>query len=259
MTELKLSVLLPVRNEGINLRIMLKLLRGMVDVSHEVLVVYDDPADDSVEVVNAMRREYAEIRPVLNTLGRGVVNAIRAGVAASTGQYVLIFAADEVGPVIAIDDMLQLMEQGCDLVSCTRYAYGGRRLGGSLVGGVLSRLANRLFHRLAGSGLTDATTGVKMFKRERFDELRLSGRPIGWAVAFEISMKAELAGWRLGEVPIISIDRLYGGSSTFRLGPWFGEYLRWFIWGARALRSSRRKRQIPLRPQEPSLRVGTPE
>ena len=44
-------------------------------------------------------------------------------------------------------------------------------------------------------------------------------------------MKAQLAGFRLGEVPIISVDRLYGGTSTFKLGPWVIEYLRWFVWG----------------------------
>ena len=27
------------------------------------------------------------------------------------------------------------------------------------------------------------------------------------------------------------VDRLFGGSSTFKLGPWFKEYLKWFFWG----------------------------
>ena len=80
-----------------------------------------------------------------NTRGRGILNALRAGVEAAQGKYVLIFAADEVGPVLAIDDMIALMDAGCEFVSCTRYAHGGRRLGGSWIGGVLSRLANRLF------------------------------------------------------------------------------------------------------------------
>jgi len=43
---------------------------------------------------------------------------------------ILIFAADEVGPVLAIEDMIALIREGCDFVSCTRYAHGGRRLGG---------------------------------------------------------------------------------------------------------------------------------
>ena len=231
-----LSILLPVLNEGINLRIMLKILRATMSVDHEVLVICDTPDDDSIPVVEAMQPEYPNLHLVQNKLGRGVVNAIRAGVAHAKSDAILIFAADEVGPVLAIDDMLELMRGGTEFVSCTRYAHGGRRLGGSAIGGTLSRTANRLFHRLAGSVFSDSTTGIKMFRRADFDRLNLQSRPIGWAVAFEMAIKAQLAGLKLGEVPIVSIDRLYGGESTFRLGPWVGEYLRWFLWGAREMR-----------------------
>jgi len=240
-----LSILLPVRNEGINLRIMVKLLKAMVEVSHELLIVYDTPDDDSIAVIRNMQKQWANLRLVHNQRGRGVINAIRAGVDAAVGDYVLLFAADEVGPLLAVEDMLELMNEGCDLVSCSRYAHGGRRLGGSVIGGVLSRFANRLFHRLAGCVLSDATTGIKLFRRSLFSTLNLEAKPVGWAVTFEMAMKAQFAGWKLGEVPIISIDRLYGGKSTFRLGPWTAEYLRWFVWGWRHLRripSSQRPR-----------------
>jgi dolichol-phosphate mannosyltransferase len=241
-----LSILMPVRNEGINLPIMLKILAAVVEVPCEVLIVHDAPDDDSLQVL-AGSPPNAAVRAVHNTLGPGVVNALRAGVQAATGEYVLIFAADEVGPVLAIEDMLALMGEGCEFVSCTRYAHGGRRLGGSFIGGLLSRIANRLFHWMAGSVLTDCTTGIKMFRRDQFDRLHLESRPIGWAVAFEMAIKAQMLGLSLGEVPIISIDRLYGGTSTFRLGPWVGEYMRWFVWGmthARRRRSGPRQVQV---------------
>ena len=234
-----LSILLPVRNEGINLRIMLKILRAVVDLPHEVLVVYDSTGDDSIPVVEEVRANYPELRGVQNTLGNGVVNAIRSGVTSSQGDVILIFAADEVGPVLAIEDMIELIREGCDFVSCTRYAHGGRRLGGSLIGAFLSYSANWLFHRLAASPFTDATTGIKMFRKEIFPSLNLESRPVGWTVAFEMAIKAQQAGLSLGEVPIVSIDRLYGGESTFRLGPWMVEYSRWFFWGLRAHFSSR--------------------
>jgi dolichol-phosphate mannosyltransferase len=227
---------------------MVKLLRAMVEVPHEILIVHDTADDDSIPVVQDMQNDHTNLRLVHNQNGRGVVNAIRAGVEAAVGDYVLLFAADEVGPLLAIEDMLALMDEGCDLVSCSRYAHGGRRLGGSMIGGALSRLANRLFHRLAGCVLSDATTGIKLFRRPLFPSLHLEARPVGWAVTFEMAMKAQLAGWQLGEVPIISIDRLYGGKSTFRLGPWTGEYLRWFIWGCRHLR------RVP-RSERPAVRV----
>jgi dolichol-phosphate mannosyltransferase len=238
-----LSIVMPVRNEGLNLRIMLKILGAVVDVSHEVLVVVDRSDDASVPVVEALAPQYGRLSIVHNTLGAGIINALRAGVSAARGKYILIFAADEVGPVLAIDDMLALMDGGCDFVSCTRYAHGGRRLGGSRIGGFLSRTANRLFCGLCGSKLTDATTGIKMFAKETFEQLDLQARPVGWAVAFEMAIKAQLAGLRLGEVPIVSIDRLYGGKSTFRLGPWTIEYLRWFLWGFVRLRKTRHEHE----------------
>lgn len=234
----QISVLLPVRNEGINLKIMLKILRAVLEIDHEVLVVCDDAADTSIPVVEEMQQLYPNLRLVVNRHGRGVTNAIRAGVEAACGEYILIFAADEVGPVLAIEDMLELMHGGVDFVSCTRYAHGGRRLGGSVLGQILSRAANRLFHWLSGCVLTDATTGIKMMRRSAYDKLNLNARPVGWAVAFEMSMKAQFAGMKLGEVPIISVDRLYGGESTFRPGPWTLEYLRWFLWGVRHLRTT---------------------
>jgi dolichol-phosphate mannosyltransferase len=233
-----LSILLPVRNEGINLRVMLKILRAVVDLPHEVLVVYDSAGDDSISVVEEVRRNYSELRGIHNTLGNGVVNAIRSGVTFSRGDVILIFAADEVGPVLAIEDMIALIQEGCDFVSCTRYAHGGRRLGGSMIGAFLSSWANWLFHHVAGSPFSDATTGIKMFRKEIFSLLNLESRPVGWTVAFEMAIKAHHAGLRLGEVPIISIDRLYGGESNFRLGPWVKEYSRWFIWGMRRSRSA---------------------
>lgn len=240
----EISILMPVRNEGINLKIMLKILRAVLEIDHEVLVVCDDPDDTSIPVVQEMQHDYPNLRLVLNKYGRGVTNALHAGVDAALGEFILIFAADEVGPVLAIEDMLELVHQGADFVSCTRYAHGGRRLGGSLIGQILSRIANRLFRTLSGCILTDATTGIKMMRRSVYYQLNLAARPVGWAVAFEMSMKAQIAGLRLGEVPIISVDRLYGGESTFRLGPWTIEYLKWFLWGVRRLRASTGRKQL---------------
>lgn len=203
-------------------------------------MVYDSPDDESIPVVRAMQKDYPELRGILNDKGRGVINALRAGVEGCESDIVLVFAADEVGPVLSIEAMIELMNRGCDFVTCTRYAHGGRRLGGSLIGMTLSRLANWSFRIASGCTMTDATTGIKMFRRDVFRRLDLQANPVGWAVAFEMAIKAQQLKLRIGEVPIISIDRLYGGTSSFRVFSWSREYLRWFFWGVKSLRSSGR-------------------
>ena len=64
-------------------------------------------------------------------------------------------------------------------------------------------IAQRLF--------TDAITGCKIFRRELFDRFALECRPISWAFAFEIAIKAQLMSLKIGEAPLVSIDRLFGG------------------------------------------------
>lgn len=229
----KLSILIPVKNEGINLRIILKITSVIVNVPYEILVIYDSSDDDSVPVIKEIQKLSPQIKGVLNKLGKGVLNAVKAGLSESNGEYVLIMVADDIGTVMAIEHMVSLMEQGCDLVSCTRYAHGGRVLGGSMIGKPLSKIANRLFYWISCAALTDSTMGIKMFRRDIFDKITLEAKPIGFAFAFELAIKAQLNGMNLGEVPVVSLNRLYGRKSSFAFGPWVREYSKWFLFGVR--------------------------
>ncbi|MEK6984362.1 MAG: glycosyltransferase [Nanoarchaeota archaeon] len=243
----KISIIIPVLNEGVNLRMMLKIIKATIEVPHEVLVVYDSLDDNSIPVVKAVQKNYPSLRGIHNKLGRGVINAIKSGVNNSRGDYVLILSADDIGPLLTVEDMVYLMDKGCDFVSATRYAHGGRILGGYLISRLLSRIANKSFYLLSRSALSDLTLGVKMFRRSIFNKLSLEAKPVGWAVAFEFAIKAQLAGLKLGEVPIISINRFYGGKSSFKLGPWVIEYTKWFVWGIIKLNPIGGRREVALR------------
>jgi dolichol-phosphate mannosyltransferase len=246
-----LTILLPVCNEEMNLRVMLRVIQTILEYPHEVLVIHDTADDKSIPIVQEMQAEYPGLRLLHNQLGHGVINAIRAGAGAARSDILAILVADDTGPVLVVDDMLALMRENCDFVSCTRYAHGGRRLGGSLIGKILSRTANWLFFHVARSPFTDATTGCKMFRKAAFERFELNSRPIGWAFAFEMAIKAQQLGLRLGEVPLVSIDRLFGGKSSFQLGPWLAEYLRWFVWGLRRTCANGAWRRPPIRVRVP--------
>jgi len=243
----KLSILAPVRNEGINIYLMLKILDTILEIPHEILIIYDNQNDTTIPEINKINKTNKNIRGVFNKKGKGVINAIKSGIESAEGKYILILAVDDVGPTLAIEDMVRLMDEGCDFISCTRYKHGGRRLGGSLIESFISQMGNKMFTIFSRSAFSDATTGFKMFKKETFEKIELESKPIGWAVVFEMAVKAQAKGLKLGEVPIISIDRLYGGKSSFTLLPWFKEYSRWFLYGLKNVKYLNKNNKVKVR------------
>lgn len=237
----KLSIVMPVRNDGINLLTIVKIIEAIVTTPHEIIVVHDSPDDDCVAAVAVLQKQFANVFRVHNTSGRGVVRALTAGIETARGDYIVTYAADDIGPALILDKMVGLMESGCDYLNMTRYAHGGRCFGGSPAEKVLSRLANKTFRYLSASALTDCTMGFKMFRRSIFADFQLSTEHAGWSFAFEMAIKAQLMGLRIGEVPIVSINRPYEGKSTLKLYEWIRVYLRWYFYGVRRLHLLRRK------------------
>jgi len=191
---MKLSIIIPSKDDEENIVIQQKLLKSLVD-DYEVLVQKEE----------------------------GVLNAVKKGVKSATGKYVLILPADDFGIVFSINKMVELMDEGCDLINPTRYSDGGKVIGGGIVMRFLSILANKIFHIL-GSKLTDSTFGVKMFKKSIFKSMELKTKSTGWAFALEIAKKAEKMGLNIKEIPVVSINRIYG-KSHFKLG-FLREYLK---------------------------------
>jgi dolichol-phosphate mannosyltransferase len=237
----KLSIIIPVRNEGVNLKMMLKILKATIDIPHELLIVYDRADDDSLPVVRAVQDQYAGLRAVQNTTGPGVPNALRAGMSQAGGDYIMILTADDLGPVLSVEKMYAKIEEGYDIVGGTRYSQGGRYLGGAFMSRTLSRIANQLFTWISRTDCTDHTLGIKMLRKSILNQITLEAKT-GWAIAFELAIKGQLAGLKMTEVPLISINRFYGGKSSFKLGGWVWEYSRWFVWGIKELYQQRKLR-----------------
>ena len=232
MINKKLSIILPVFNEKESLLIMVRLLNSSLKTDTEIIIVHDSLNDNSLESANILINEYENVQLVHNKIGPGVKNAIQAGIDKSKNEIILITAVDEIFPIISIEKMLEeILNKNYDFISGTRYSKGGERLGGSLIGSILSRTANKVFNLCSKVPLTDCTTGIKMMKKKVWEDIELTSNPVGWAFAFELSIKTYLKGYNISEYPIKSVDRLFGGSSTFKLGPWFKEYLKWFFWG----------------------------
>jgi glycosyltransferase involved in cell wall biosynthesis len=222
-----ISIVLPVYNEAANVPALLRDLEAAVRAPHEVLVVYDFPEDDTLPAVAAMRPPPAGVRLVHNTLGKGVLNALKAGFRASAGDVVVVMMADRSDEPKDVPALVQLVRGGADVVAGSRYVAGGRQEGGPLLKRTLSRLAGVSLHHLAGLPIRDATNNFRAYSRRVVEEVPIEGEA-SFALALELTLKAHWRGWKVAEVPTTWRDRTVG-RSRFRTFAWMPYYLRWYL------------------------------
>ena len=212
---MSLTIILPIHNEKESLPIMIRLLNSTLKIEHEIIAVYEDDMDNAKSIGQELMREIEEFKIIKNKYERGVRFSIQTGIDFAKYDTIFITAVDEIFPIISIEAMYQeIIIKNYDFVSGTRYSKGGARLGGSIIGSFLSRLSNFTFNKLTKSQLTDFTTGIKMMKKQIWNSIEFNSKPIGWAFAFELSIKVIVANHKVCEIPFKSVDRLFGGKST---------------------------------------------
>lgn len=224
-----LTVIIPVFKEGDAVEPVLRAMTAAVSEDREILVVYDFDEDPTVPVIERLAAELPAIRGLRNDLGRGVLNAMKAGIAASRGEYVLISMSDGSDEPHVIDSMVELARGGADVVAASRYMKGGRQLGGPRIKRLMSRVAGLTLHWFAGVATHDPTNNFKLYSRRFLDSVTIESTA-GFELALELTVKATLAGRRVAEVPTTWRDRT-AGESNFKLRKWLPHYLRWY-WAA---------------------------
>jgi dolichol-phosphate mannosyltransferase len=221
-----LSVVMPVFKEGESVAPVLRALDRGVATPHEILVVYDFDEDPTVPVIERLAREIPTIRGLRNDIGRGVLNAMKAGISASTGTYVLITMSDGSDEPQIVDSMVALAVDGADVVAASRYMPGGRQVGGPPLKRLMSRTAGLTLHWFGGIATHDPTNNFKLYSRRFLDSVTIESTA-GFELALELTVKAALDGRRITEVPTTWRDRT-AGQSNFKLRRWLPHYLHWY-------------------------------
>jgi dolichol-phosphate mannosyltransferase len=222
----ELAIVLPVYNEGEAVEPVLRALSTAVVTSHELVVVYDFDGDTTVPVVGRLAEEIPGLRGLRNDLGRGVLNAMKAGIAGTSSPYVLISMADGSDEPHVVDPMVALAREGADVVSASRYMRGGHQVGGPIFKRLMSRTAGLTLHWFAGVPTHDPTNNFKLYSRRFLDATTIESEA-GFELALELTVKATLDGRRVAEVPTTWRDRT-AGQSNFKLRKWLPHYLHWY-------------------------------
>lgn len=227
--KVKVSIVLPVFNEGKNIESQINAIENSLAFDHEVLIVYDFDKDDTIPPVKELQKKYRNIYLVKNIFGRGVINAVKTGFAKSRGETVVVMPADLADDPATINKMYQKIKAGYDIVCATRYAKGGQKIGGERLKTFLSRLAGLTTPLLLGIPTTDIANGFKMYRRKVIDAIKIESDG-GWEFSTELLIRAHHAGFKIADVPTVWRDRT-SGQSKFKLLKWLPKYLYWYVWG----------------------------
>ena len=241
MTEpgVELSIILPVYNEGDAVEPVLRAMAAGVATSHELVVVYDFDGDTTVPVIARLSGEIPGLRGLRNDLGRGVLNAMKAGIAGTTAPFVLISMADGSDEPHIVDPMVSLARDGAAVVAASRYMRGGHQIGGPPLKRLMSRTAGLTLHWFAGVPTHDPTNNFKLYSRDFLETVTIESTA-GFELALELTVKATIDGRRVAEVPTTWRDRT-AGQSNFKLREWLPHYLHWY-WVAFRARLGHRRR-----------------
>jgi glycosyltransferase involved in cell wall biosynthesis len=196
MAPVRLTILMPCLNEARTLPACIKKAQAYLahaGISGEILIADNGSTDGSRDIAQALGAR------VVTVTARGYGNALRAGIVAARGAYVIMGDADDSYDFGELEPFLHQLEAGYDLVIGNRFA-GGIEPGAMpplhryLGNPVLSFLGRRLF----GAPVHDLYCGLRGFRRDAVLSLGLTAP--GMEFALEMIVKAALRGLSIAEV-----------------------------------------------------------
>lgn len=223
-----IDIIIPAYKEGNNILKLFDEIAQKIQTPHHVMVICDMVDDPTIATIESNQKKYNfPLEALVNTYGRGALNAIKFGMDKATAEYVLVMMADSSDKLDAVDLMAAKMNEGYDLVCGSRYMKGGQQINSPFLKGFLSRMAGLSLHFFSRIPTHDVTNSFKMYRRNMLQNIKIESHG-GFEIGMEITVKAYIAGYKITEIPSIWIERSEG-KSNFRLWNWLPGYLHWYF------------------------------
>ncbi len=221
-----INIVIPVYNEGENIGQMLCEIENKIEFPVDIFIVYDFESDNTIPVVRDIMEKNRNIHLVKNKYGSGPLNAIKTGFESIDNGVILIVMADLHDELERVGEMLQMINEGYDIVCGSRYMKGGKQIGSPLFKKMLSRFAGVSLYYLVGIPTHDITNSFKMYSKTVLKNIKIESNG-GFESGMEIVIKAFFKGYKISEVPQVTHDRKWG-ESRFKLMKWLPKYIYWY-------------------------------
>jgi dolichol-phosphate mannosyltransferase len=215
-----LSVVIPAYNEERFIATLIERIEA-VDLSPlgyamELIVVDDKSKDRTADIVAGI----PGVRLLRQEKNGGKGRAVRAGIAAATGDLLIIQDADlEYDPQDYIPMLRALLDGKADIVYGSRYLGRGRHDNQSLTAYLGGRSLSAVAWLFTGTYLTDTVTAFKLFRREELALLPLE--TTGFELDHEITARMLARGKTIAEVPIRYYPRSREEGKKIGARDWF--------------------------------------
>jgi dolichol-phosphate mannosyltransferase len=217
MTTANALVVVPTYNERENLPV---LARGVLaHAGFRMLVVDDASPDGTGDIADALSAEYPGRLSVMHRtgprgLGRSYIDGLRRAIADDNADLVCQMDADLSHNPDYLPDLTAAAADH-DVVIGSRYLNGVSVVNWPLHRIVLSAFANKYLRAVTRLTPRDCTSGFRCWHRGALERIPLDQMVSeGYAFLVEMLFEANRRGCRIGEVPIIFVERRQGHSKV---------------------------------------------
>jgi dolichol-phosphate mannosyltransferase len=208
----KLSVVIPARDEEgciVSTIEHLHLELQIHEVPHEIVVVDDGSTDSTWRLLGETTHRIAELVPLQSPGPHGFGLAIQRGLAAASGDAVVIMMADESDDARDVVRYWNTLREGWDCVFGSRFLKGGGVIDYPRVKLFLNRLSNWFIKILFRVRLNDTTNAFKAYRREVIEGCMPILSP-HFNITVELPLKAIVRGYTWTTIPITWRNRRTG-------------------------------------------------
>jgi glycosyltransferase involved in cell wall biosynthesis len=198
---IELSIVMPCLNEADTLATCIEKCNRVIEehnLSAEVIIADNGSTDGSIEIAQQLGARVVHVKE------KGYGNALKGGIAAAVGEYVIMGDADDSYNFLEVPKFVEQLRTGKQLVQGCRLPGGG----GKVLPGAMPFshrwLGNPMFtamvKKMFGAPINDVYCGLRGFRNDFYKQLDL--RCCGMEFATEMIIKASLFKADIAEVPI---------------------------------------------------------